>query len=340
MLVLSNHQKPKVVTFGEILARLSPKNYLRLSDADQLQLFYGGSEANVSASLAILGLSSFHVGVLPDNDLGNAALMQFKGKAVNTDFIIKKEGRMGLYFLEEGIAQRPTRVIYDRFDSAFSTVSNDEFDWETILEGAEWFHWSGITPAISQGAAQSCRKAIITASKLGIKISGDINYRRNLWNYGKNPGDIMPELIQYSNVIVGSTGDYSNCLGKNFGEEYESASRMLMEEFPKIELCAKTSRKTINASRNKLSAHMVKKNEAYCTNKIDIYPIRDRVGSGDAFMSGIIYGMLNQMNLEAIAQFALAAAVLKHTTPGDVNTASIEEILNLAKGENTGNLLR
>lgn len=342
MLVETNTRNPYVITFGEVLGRLTPQDNQRLGVPGSLNFYYGGSEANVSASLSILGIQSAHVGVVPENELGTGAIRMLAGYGVGTNYILRQPGRLGLYFLEEGIASRSSKIVYDRFDSSFENLDPGQFNWDEILEGATWFHWSGITPAISAAAAESCLNALIRAKSMGIIVSGDINYRRNLWNYGQKPEQIMPELIASSDVIVGSANDFLNCTGRNYGtdKDYVQTCRKLIHDFPQVKLCAKTTRKVYNTSRNKLGAFLVASDSTVSVPKMDIYPVCDRIGSGDAFMAGLIFGIIRQMEPEPLANFALSAAVLKHTIPGDVNTATYQEVLSLARDENKGKLLR
>jgi 2-dehydro-3-deoxygluconokinase len=330
---------PKVITFGEVLMRLCPPAQGRFVQSDCFNVLYAGSEANAAASLSILGVSSEHVTCLPDNELGRAASMQSKQCGVCTDHVVYKEGRLGLYFLESGASIRSPKIIYDRFDSAFANLDADAFDWEEIMEGAEWFHWSGITPAISQSAADACRNAIATARKKGLKVSGDINYRRNLWQYGKTARDIMPELIEMCDLLVAGITDFENCLGIS-DATLEATCIKAAKQYPNIKKVATTNRGTVDSSHQSISGVLWNGKGILESRKYDLNPIVDRVGSGDAFMAGIIYGYVNKMNDQQTIDFATAACALKHTVEGDVNRVSVSEIEAVIKGENVGKLLR
>lgn len=329
----------KVVTFGEVLMRLSPKPFNRFSQAKELEINYGGSEANVAVSLSHFGTQSKHVTVLPGNDFGKAAQAHLKSHGVNTDHIPFSDGRMGIYFLEHGADHRSSRVIYDRIDSAFSNLKVSQFNWEEILKDADWFHWSGITPAISAEAAECCANAIQVAKKNKTKISADINYRRNLWQYGKRPDEIMPSLIAESDVVVGGLTDFQNCLGVT-ANRFEDACKKIQSQYPTISKFANTERESISSSRNILSGLICDSKSVYQSKKYELTNIVDRVGSGDAFMAGLIYGWLSKWNDTEVIDFALGACALKHTIPGDVNRVSVEEVKSVVNGINLGKLLR
>lgn len=330
--------KGKVVTFGEIMLRLSTQSFTRLTQSNAFNVTYAGAEANVAVSLAHLGIPSAHVTRFPDNDLGEAAIQALRKYKVDTDSIIYGPERMGLYFLENGAMQRASRIIYDRFDSAFANIKKGSIDWETVLKDASWFHWTGITPAISQGAAEVCLEALTVARKNGIPISGDINYRRNLWQYGKSALEVMPPLIERCDVIIAGVTDMKNC-SEVSGESFEKVCGNFQQRFPNVKKIATTVRTSVNSSHNKISAALWN-GKLLKSREYDLTHIVDRVGSGDAFMAGFIYYMLNGRDDQQILEFATAASAFKHAIEGDVNIASLSEIENLVKGENVGKLLR
>jgi 2-dehydro-3-deoxygluconokinase len=330
---------PKVVTFGEVMLRLSPEGQGRFTQARKFNALYAGSEANVAASLSCMGIPSTHVSCFPDSDLGKAAAMELNQYGVLTDHVAYKDGRMGVYFIEHGASLRSPKIIYDRFDSAFANLERNAFDWDKILDGAEWFHWSGITPAISQSAADVCLDAIIACRKKGVKVSGDINYRRNLWQYGKTAKQIMPGLIEPCDFIVAGVTDIENCLGIS-GDKFEDACEKMVKKYPSIRKVATTNRVTINSSHQQLKGILWNGKETLESREHDLHPIIDRVGAGDAFMAGLIFGNLKKMSDQQTIDFATAAGALKHTIEGDVNVSTVGEIEAVVKGENVGKLLR
>jgi 2-dehydro-3-deoxygluconokinase len=329
----------KVITFGEIMMRLSTPGFARFTQVDSFDVLYAGSEANVAASLSHYGVHAAHVTRFPDNDLGHAAVQSLRRYGVDTQYIVHGDERMGLYFLENGAMQRASRIVYDRFNSAFAHIRPGMIDWEPILRGASWFHWTGITPAISQGAADVCYEAIHMARKNNMTVSGDINYRRNLWQYGKTAREIMPALIEYTDVIVAGVTDMENCVGVT-GENFEGACESLKKAYPNVKKVTTTERISISSSHNKLTGLLWNTKQMVRSKEYDLTHIVDRVGAGDAFMAGLIYGMLQKKDDQAAIEFATAAGAFKHSVQGDVNVATVEEIEALVKGENIGKLLR
>lgn len=328
----------KVVTVGEVLMRLTVPDQKRLFQTVNFDVTFGGSEANVGVSLAHFGLKNTHITALPSHDLGERAARFLKLNGVGMKGIVRKEGRLGVYYLESGAMQRPSRIVYDRFDSTFAHLDQSEVDWDAVFKNSDWFHYSGITPAISQKAADLTLRALQEAKKRGLTTSGDINYRRNLWQYGKQPIEIMPGLVELTDLIVGGTVDLENCLGIH-DEHWETNCDMVQEKYPHIIGFSNTVRNSMSASRNELSALLYKNGTTYTSKTYEMKNIVDRIGGGDAFMAGLIYGMMNLSHQEAI-EFAVAASVLKHTTIGDVNLSSREEVEALANGDNIGRLLR
>jgi 2-dehydro-3-deoxygluconokinase len=329
----------KIVTLGEVMMRLSTPGHARFTQAREFQVEYAGSEANVAVSLVHLGLSSEHVTRFPQNDLGAAATQALNKHGVITDHILYGDERMGLYFLENGAIHRSSRIVYDRFDSAFAHITPKTIAWDEIFSEASWFHWSGITPAISQGAADVCLEAIQAARKSNVKISGDINYRRNLWQYGKTAPDVMPALIEGTDIVIAGSTDIENCTGIA-EEEFELACTKLMKKFPAVKRVVTTIRDSVSSSHNRISAVLWDGKKLFQSRVYDLTHIVDRVGAGDAFMAGLIYGWLVKSDDRQALEFATAACAWKHTIEGDVNLASAAEIESLVRGENVGKLLR
>ncbi|MEP0711226.1 sugar kinase [Algoriphagus sp.] len=328
----------RIITLGEIMLRLSTPGYERFIKTQSYEVNYGGAEANVAVSLAYWGLSAAHITSFPDHDIGKAAVNTLRFSGVDTSFIRYNEGRMGVYFVENGAMQRSSKIIYDRFDSAFAKVNVKDFDWEKIFEGADWFHWTGITPAVSQSAADLCLAAVKAASKLGVKISADINYRRNLWQYGKEPLDIMPELIEPSHLIIAGLTDFENCMGIT-ETDYLQACEKAKSMCPALKYVSTTHRDSISASANDLNGVLWNGQAMLESKTYEMTHIVDRIGGGDAYMAGLIYGLLHLDDQQAL-DFAVAASVLKHSIPGDANYVSIEEVNQLVEGKNVGKLLR
>ncbi len=330
--------KEKVVTLGEIMLRFSTPGFARFTQAMAFDVTYAGAEANVAMSLARFGIPAAHVTRFPDNDLGITATETLKRHGVDTRWIQYGEQRMGLYFLENGAMQRASRIIYDRFDSAFAHIMPGVIDWQEVMKDATWFHWTGITPAISQGAADVCREALVAAKKLGVTVSGDINYRRNLWQYGKNALDIMPELISYCDVVIAGITDMENCADVS-GATYEEACENLKKKFSNIRAVATTERVSVSSSHNTISA-ILWNGKLLRSKDYDLTHIVDRVGSGDAFMAGLIYSLLRGSDDQDALEFAIAACTLKHSIEGDTNLVGVEEVESLVRGHNVGKLLR
>jgi 2-dehydro-3-deoxygluconokinase len=328
-----------VVTFGEIMMRLSTPGLSRFTQAHSFNVLFGGAEANVSISLAKLGLSASHVTRLPDHDLGKAVVQYLKAHNVDTASTQFGNERLGIYFVENGAMHRAPKIIYDRFDSAFANIKRGQFDWDAIMTRASWLHWTGITPAVSQGAADECLAAILAAKKNGVPVSGDINYRRNLWQYGKNATEVMPPLVEGTQYLVAATSDIANCLGINEAG-FESACVKVMEANPSIKKIACTERETISASHNKLTGILWNGKQRITSRPYDLTHIVDRIGGGDAYIAGLIYGWMKKFDDQQTLDFATAASALKHSIEGDANLATVEEIQSLVKNENTGKLLR
>lgn len=328
----------KIITIGEIMMRLSTPGHERFVQAEQLQVHYGGAEANVAVSLAQWGLEAVHVTALPPHDLGLAVKNYLRKQQVDCTHVYTHEGRLGIYFLENGVMHRASKIIYDRFDSAFANWTALEVDWEAVFEGATWFHWTGITPALSQAAADFLLQALKAAKKHGVKVSADINYRRNLWQYGKGPLEVMPELIQYADLIIAGLTDFENCMAIK-SSDFLEACHLVKNDYPSIAYISTTERVTISSNHNQLSAVLWNGHELLTSKIYDMPHIVDRIGGGDAYMAGLIYGLLHMEQQDAL-EFAVAASVLKHGIPGDANLVSVEEVQSLVAGHHVGKLLR
>jgi 2-dehydro-3-deoxygluconokinase len=334
----------QVVTFGEIMMRLSPPLNYRFAQAPTFEVNYGGGDANVAASLAVLGAPAAHVTCFPANDLGHAAAQQFQRLGVDMSHTVFKGERLGLYFMEAGAAMRPSKVVYDRAGSAFDKLNPADFNWDEILKNAGWLHWTGITPAISAAAAQATADAIAAARRLGITVSADVNYRRNLWQYGQTVQDVMPALVAGCDIVVCGEGDADDIFGirpqDGSDNKFVSVARQVMERFPQIRQVITTRRSTHSASHNGLKGLLYDGNGYLETPNYDIVPIVDRIGGGDAFMAGFIYGSLNYPSAQQALTFGVAASALKHTIHGDINLVTVAEVEEVMKGNTSGRLLR
>mgnify|MGYP002395564769 CR=1 FL=1 len=342
----------KVITFGEIMLRLAAPGYLRFSQSNELTATFGGGEANVAVSLANYGIPVDFVTRLPKNDIARACEMDLKSYGVGTDKIVWGGERLGIYFLETGAVSRASKVVYDRAHSAVSEIEKGMVEWEKVFENANWFHWTGITPAISQNAADVCLEAIQKANEMGITVSCDLNYRKNLWNYGKTAGEVMPELVAGTDIVLGNEEDAEKVLGVKpegvdvtggevKGEAYVSVSKQIMEQFPRCKKVITTLRGSINANHNSWSGVLWDGENLYEAPTYQITHIVDRVGGGDSFMGGLIYGLLTYTEDDQKAlNFAVAASCLKHTVYGDFNQVTVEEVEKLMGGDASGRVSR
>ncbi len=331
----------KIITFGEVMMRLSPPGYELISQASSFDLVYGGGEANVAMSLCYLGMKAAHVTRFPDNALGKAATQFLRKHWLSTEHVIYGDDKMGKYFLERGAVHRPSVVIYEREGSAFSLIQPSMIDWKAVLKDADWFHWTGITPAISEGAAKCCLEAIQMANKMGITVSGDINSRENMWKYGKTMQAVIPELTAHTDVVISSRKGMSKIFGLGGRKDsFQESARLLMEAYPRIQKVVGKNRTSFSASHQQIQGKMWTGKEYIKTKTLDITHVIDRVGTGDAFASGLIYGLLEYDSDEQALDFASAACALKHTIPGDVNLVSMEEVVSLMEGNTSGALKR
>ncbi|MDZ4203757.1 MAG: sugar kinase [Bacteroidales bacterium] len=344
--------KKKVVVFGEIMLRLATPGYLRFSQSNSLNATFGGGEANVAVSLANYGIPVEFITRLPDNDIARACIMDLKRYGVGVNNIITGGNRIGIYFLETGAVSRGSKIIYDREHSAISEIKPGMIDWDKVLEGANWFHWTGITPAISQGATDVCLEAIKKANEKGITVSCDLNYRKNLWKYGKTAVEVMHDLVAGSDIILGNEEDAAMVLGIHpegidvtkghvDAAAYESVSKQIMKAYPRCNKVITTLRGSINANHNTWAGVLWDSKKLLESRQYQITHIVDRVGSGDSFMGGLIYGFMAYPGDDQKAlDFAVAASCLKHTIYGDYNLVSVQEVEKLMGGDESGRVAR
>ena len=340
----------RIITFGEIMLRLKSPALERFFQSPSLEATLGGGEANVAVSLANYGMDAAFVTALPNNAIGEACRRDVRSFGVDVSNIKMTDGRMGIYFLETGSNQRPSKVVYDRADSAIAIAPIDLFDWEKIFEGADWFHISGIAPAISASAAELSLAACKAAKKCGVKVSCDLNYRKNLWKYGKEAKEVMSEIAKYIDVAIANEEDFQKSLGITADSDVESGSldrnvyegiaKKAMALYPNLERVAITLRESKSADRNDWAACIYDGKEFYVSRKYEITDIVDRVGGGDSFSGGLIYGLLTFEKQSDALEFAVAASCLKHTISGDYNRVTVAEVTSLMKGSGSGRVER
>ena len=338
----------KVITFGEIMLRLAPEGYYRFVQANTYGATYGGGEANVAVSLAGYGLDAAYVTKLPKHEIGQAAVNSLRQFGVDTSLIVRGGDRVGIYYLEKGASQRPSKVIYDRANSAIATAKEADFDWEKIFAGVTWFHFTGITPALSDSAAAICMTACKIARSKGITVSCDLNYRANLWTREK-AGEVMGKLMEYVDLCIANEEDSADVFGiKATGSDvtsgqishdgYKEVAAALVKRFG-FKLVAITLRESISANDNKLGAMLYTVTDYFVSKKYAVH-IVDRVGGGDSFGAGLIYANLQGMSGQDCIEFAVAASCLKHTIEGDFNLVSVDEVKKLAAGNASGRVQR
>lgn len=334
----------KVVAFGEIMLRFSTERHLRFSQAKGFTASYGGGEFNVCASLANYGIDAEFVTRLPENEIGACAVQEMRKMNVESKNIVYGGERLGTYYLETGAGTRGSNVVYDRAHSSMATIQKGTIDWKKVLKGATWFHFSGITAAISQSAAEACLEAIQVAHELGLTISCDLNYRSKLWQYGKTPSEVMPELLKYSNVILGDIDTAYFMLGiPKVNPDYQDEKSLpslyskLYELCPNLKTVATTLRYSVSASHQRIGGILFDGKTIFNAAVQEVTPVIDRVGSGDAFMGGLIYGLVEyKEDKQKALDFAVAACCLKHTIAGDYNLVTLKEVENMAGGNSAG----
>lgn len=340
--------KNKIVTFGEIMLRLTPPNYKRFVQADSFDVTYGGGEANVAVSTANYGENAYFVTKVPNNPIGQAAINYLRRYGVNTDYIVKGGERLGIYYNEIGASQRPSLVVYDRAHSSISEATVDDFNWDEILKDARWFHFTGITPALGDNVAEICLEAVKTAKKYNVTVSCDLNYRRKLWSEEK-ANKVMSELMKYVDVSIGNEEDAEKVFGIKAGESditsgqlceegYKEVAKKLMEKF-NLKGVAITLRESLSASDNGWSAMYYDGKEYYKSRRYKVH-IVDRVGGGDSFGGGLIYALCNDYAPQDAVEYAVAASCLKHTIVGDFNHMTKDEVERLAQGDASGRVQR
>jgi len=342
----------KIVSFGEIMLRLATPDRKRFSQATCFNASFGGGEANVCVSLANFGLKADYITRLPMNDIGDAVVMELRRYGVGTRHIIRGGERVGIYFLETGSVSRPSKVIYDRANSSVAEIGPGMVDWDEVFRDASWFHWTGITPAISEGAAEVCKEAIHKARGRGITVSCDLNYRKNLWKWGRSASEVMPSLVSDCDIILGNEEDAEKVFGIKpersdvtrgdlKSKDYESVCRKLSTLFPAARKIVITLRGSVSADHNTWSGLLFNGVQIYEAPLYQITHIVDRVGGGDSFMAGLIYGLLTWPDNEQKAlNFATAASCLKHTIHGDFNLVTVAEVEQLMKGDRSGRVVR
>lgn len=349
---MTDNRKKAVVTLGEIMLRLKTPGHTRLGQLNNLEATFGGSEANVAVSVANYGLPARFVTGLPKNDLGKAVIQNLQLFGVDTDYIVKNDKRLGIYFLETGSGPRPSKVIYDRADASINHCNPEDFDWDEIFKNVQWLHISGITPALSQNAADLTKYAMKMASEIGITVSCDLNYRSKLWKYGKTAPEVMNPLMEYVNVIVANEEDIQRSLGLKLdqkiggvaldNEKYETLAKQVIEKYGNVDVVAISLRESYSADHNDWSAmyYLRKTDKAYFSRKYSLKNIVDRVGGGDSFAGGLVFALIEKLDEQQALEFAVGASALKHTIPGDVNRVSKEEVFNLIGGDTSGRVQR
>ncbi len=339
----------KITAFGEILLRLSTKNAELFQQSRDLMAHYGGSEANVAVSLSRMGLPVNMVSAVPDNELSECAISTLREHGVNIDQIVKsQEGRLGLYFLEQGASIRGSKVIYDRGWSSFSQLGKGSVNWKQILQGSSWFHISGISPAVSEGAAEASIESVSVAKELGLRVSVDLNFRNQLWKYGKSPDLVMPEIVKHADVLLGDPVSINKMLGTSIPTKdyYASAEDLLpsyqalQEAFPNLQHMAMTLRTVKSTNHNIVGGALFHDDKMYAAKTVDVTSIVERIGGGDAFMAGLIYGLICEKEPDYTINYATMASVLKMTVSGDANFFTNQEIESYMDGSSQSKIKR
>ena len=341
----------RFVTFGEIMLRLAPPGLERFLQTPQFVATFGGGEANVAVALAQFGLPASYVTALPDaNPIADAAIAELRRFGVDTSRIVRSKGRIGIYYLEGGANQRPSKVVYDRANSSIALAKPGDIDWDAVFEDAGWFHITGITPAISASAAELSGESMRQARAKGLTVSCDLNYRKNLWKWGKPAAEVMRELTRYVDIAIANEEDVQMALGiqadvdvhsgKLDRSQYEKLTANVLAEYPEMKAIAITLRESHNASHNGWSACLNNRREFLLSRQYDITHIVDRVGGGDSFAGGLIYGLTSLPTHQAALEFAVAASCLKHSIPGDFNRFTVDEVNALLKGGGSGRVQR
>jgi 2-dehydro-3-deoxygluconokinase len=330
-----------VVTFGEMLLRLSAPDKERLMQTPRLNAIFGGSEGNVAIGLSLFGIPAAHVTVLPEkNPLSDACIGELRRFGIDMSHTVHRKGRLGIYYLEDGANQRPPRILYDRENSAMALARPGDIPWAQVFKGAGWFHASDITPAISRSAADVTLDAMRRAHQAGLTVSCDLNHRKNLWQWGKEAREVMPALMQYTDILIGNRETMESVLNVKASGDFKAVTRKSLKTYPNLKTIVLTRRESISASHNAWSACLDDGKQFIESRRYEITHIVDRIGSGDAFDAGLIYGLLALPDRKAALEFASATAVLKHSIPGDYSRSTIEEVNELLKGDGSGKVQR
>jgi len=332
----------QIITFGEVLMRLSPIGNKKFIQSNSLEFYFGGTELNVGVSISNFGGNVKHISCVSDDFIGDTAISFLQKFGVSTSAIVRSKRPLGVYFLEVGAVMRPSSISYNRSHSSFSEIRPDMVNWEKAMKKAKWFHWTGITPALCKGGYDTLKQGLILAKERGITISADPTYRSGLWKYGENPKEVLTDLIQYSNIFIGGINEINEILDTNYtfsNEDFILASKHLIKEFPNITKVFDKIRTAINSSWHKIRARMWNGKEFKETTDFEITHIVDRIGTGDAFAAGLIYGLQEFDDYKSM-EFASAACALKHTYEGDINYATVNEVMNILDGNTSGRLKR
>lgn len=324
------------------MLRLSTPGFSRFSQAQNFNATYGGGEANVAMALSVMGFDAEHVTRFPANDMGTAATRMLQQYGLKTEHIALGGDRLGIYFLETGAISRPSKVVYDRAGSSFATLNPKDFNWDKILEGADWFHFTGISPAISHAAANACHDALDAANAKGVKVSFDVTYRKNLWQYGKTAQQVFPDLAAKSDLLFCSKGDMKEMFSivSAEDEKFIQVCQRTMAKFPRVTKIVNSKRESSSANENTIWGVIYNGQDQFTSPKHKLFPIVDRIGGGDAFCAGLIYGQLVYQNDDKSINCAVAASALKHSIEGDFNQATVEEIETVMNGDSSGKLSR
>lgn len=340
----------KFITFGEIMLRLKSPGHECFFQSPVFEATFGGGEANVAVSLANFGLDAGFISILPDNPIGDACVQELRKFGVDVSKTIRRNGRMGIYFLEGGANQRPSKVVYDREGSAIATAEIGDVDWDLAFDGASWFHITGITPAISETAMALSLEGVKAAKEKGITVSCDLNYRKNLWKYGKDACEVMSQLMNYVDVAIANEEDCQKSLGikvdvdveggKLDHSKYEAISEAVLNRYGNLKMAAITLRESASADINGWAACIHDRKEFYVSRRYEINDIVDRVGGGDSFAAGLIYGLNTYTDHKEALEFAVAASCLKHSIPGDFNRVKVDDVVKLKRGDGSGRVQR
>ncbi|CAA7194108.1 sugar kinase [Chryseobacterium potabilaquae] len=332
----------KIITFGEVIMRLSPPGNRTMKQSHEMEFFFGGTELNVASSLATMGCDVRHISSVSNDFVGEAAVSFIKSFGIDTTFITKNDHPLGLYFLEVGSSVRASRIAYNRLNGSFAHIPSGQIDWKKALEGCKYFHWTGISPGISESVYNNLKEGLEIARQMGIEVTTDPAYRSNLWKYGKKGKDILKELVSYSTIFIGGVNEINELLGTQFSSDKEgfiAASKELKQQIPSIDKVFDKIRIGVTASDQQTQGRSVIKGQYFETTILEINPVVDRIGTGDAFAAGLIYGLLNFDDEKAL-KFANAACAIKHTILGDINYCSVEDILEVMNGNSGGRIKR